>query len=75
MSDLHLSYLKHYRNPKGWIEFWVGLVALIFISCYCGRIIYMEDMVKKSDAEFFRQQIIEKNSKADEEKNSKADED
>jgi hypothetical protein len=66
MSDLRLSDLKHYRNPGGWVEFWVGLAALVFISCYCGRIIYMEKMVKKSDAEFRQQQIIEKNNKIDE---------
>jgi hypothetical protein len=47
-----MSDLDHYRNPGGWVEFWVGLAALIFISVFCGRIIYLEEMVKKGDAEF-----------------------
>jgi len=45
-----LTTLEPYRNPKGWVEFWLGLVALIVITVLCGRIIYMEKMIKQGDA-------------------------
>jgi len=51
MKNLKLSALEPYRNPKGWTEFWLGLIALIFITSFFGRIIYMEEMLKRGDAE------------------------
>ena len=51
MLHLKSSTLEAYRNPGGWAEFWIGLVVFIFFGAFCGRIIYMENQVKKSDLE------------------------
>ena len=59
MATLRLSDTEAYRNPGGWVEFWVGLIVMIFFSLYCGRIIYMEEMVKQGDAAY-RQSVFEK---------------
>jgi len=63
MTDLKLSGLEPYRNPKGWVEFWVGLVVLIIFTGLCGRIIYMEELVKRGDTEMrlkYNKPVIEK---------------
>ena len=41
--------LEYYRKPKGWVEFWIGLVVLIFSAIFFGNIAYQEHQVKMMD--------------------------
>jgi hypothetical protein len=43
------DHLDCYRNPSGWVEFWVGLVVFAGATGLFGRIIYLDNMVKRSD--------------------------
>lgn len=58
MTKLPLSDIEAYRNPGGWVEFWIGVILMIVVSILFGRIIYMENIVKRGDAEM-RQSITE----------------
>lgn len=50
--------LEHYRNPGGWVEFWIGVIALLAASGLVGRICYLEESVRKGDAEY-KQKILD----------------
>ena len=41
--------LEYYRKPKGCVEFWIGLVVLIFSAIFFGNIAYQEHQVKMMD--------------------------
>lgn len=62
MVELHTTDLNVYRKPRGWVDFWVGLIVFIAVGLFFGRIMYMEEMVKRGD-KAYRQSISETNPK------------
>lgn len=42
--------IEHYRNPGGWIDFWVGLVVFTLFFSFFGYRIYQHELVRELDA-------------------------
>ena len=54
--------IKYYRNPGGWIEFWVGLIIFFLFSSWFGYVVYQHEQVREQDEIYFKNKAIDRNN-------------
>lgn len=52
MSD---DVIEHYKNPGGWIEFWIGLIVFTLFFSWFGNVIYQHEQVRKQDEIYLKE--------------------